>query len=48
MVSLGWSLREADGAVTQLVPVAEEQIAATGGVEVAVLLRRALQLLGRS
>ena len=48
LVSLGWSLREADGAVTQLAPVADEQIAATGGVEVAVLLRRALQLLGRS
>ncbi|MDP9460929.1 MAG: helix-hairpin-helix domain-containing protein, partial [Actinomycetota bacterium] len=48
LVSLGWSLREADGAVTQLEPVADEQIAATGGVEVAVLLRRALQLLGRS
>ena len=48
LVSLGWSLREADGAVSQLAPVADEQIAATGGVEVAVLLRRALQLLGRS
>ncbi len=48
LVSLGWSLREADGAVTQLAPVADEQIAATGGVEVAVLLRQALQLLGRS
>jgi holliday junction DNA helicase RuvA len=48
LVSLGWSLREADGAVAQLAPVADEQIAATGGVEVAVLLRQALQLLGRS
>ena len=48
LVSLGWSLREADGAVTQLAPVADEQIAATGGVEVSMLLRRALQLLGRS
>ena len=48
LVSLGWSLREADGAVTQLAPVADEQMAATGAVEVAVLLRRALQLLGRS
>jgi Holliday junction DNA helicase RuvA len=48
LVQLGWSLREADGAVAQLVPVADEQIAATGGVEVAVLLRQALQLLGRS
>jgi holliday junction DNA helicase RuvA len=48
LVGLGWSPREADGAVTQLAPVADEQIAATGSVEVAVLLRRALQLLGRS
>ncbi len=48
LVGLGWSSREADGAVVQLAPVADEQIAATGSVEVAVLLRRALQLLGRS
>jgi Holliday junction DNA helicase RuvA len=48
LVQLGWSLREADGAVAQLVPVADEQVAATGAVEVAVLLRQALQLLGRS
>jgi Holliday junction DNA helicase RuvA len=33
--------------VGQLAPVADEQIAATGTVEVAVLLRQALQLLGR-
>ena len=48
LVGLGWSTKEADGAVVQLAPVADEQIAATGSVEVAVLLRRALQLLGRS
>ena len=48
LVQLGWSLREADGAVAQLAPVADEQITATGAVEVAVLLRQALQLLGRS
>src|SRR3712207_2082982 len=48
LVGLGWSTREADGALTQLPPVADEQIAATGSVEVAVLLRQALQLLGRS
>ena len=47
LVNLGWSSREAEGAVLQLVPVADEQIAATGTVEVAVLLRQALQLLGR-
>ena len=45
---LGWSTKEADGAVAQLVPVADEQIAATGAVEIAVLLRQALQLLGRA
>jgi Holliday junction DNA helicase RuvA len=48
LVGLGWSVKEADGAVAQLAPTADEQIAATGGVEVAVLLRQALQLLGRS
>jgi holliday junction DNA helicase RuvA len=47
LVGLGWSVKEADGAVLQLAPVADEQIVATGSVEVAVLLRQALQLLGR-
>jgi Holliday junction DNA helicase RuvA len=48
LVGLGWTPREAEGAVAELAPVADEQIAATGAVEVAVLLRQALQLLGRS
>ena len=48
LVGLGWSPKEAEGAVLQLAPVADEQILATGGVEVAVLLRQALQLLGRA
>jgi Holliday junction DNA helicase RuvA len=48
LVGLGWSLKEAEGAVLQLAPAADEQIVATGSVEVAVLLRQALQLLGRS
>jgi Holliday junction DNA helicase RuvA len=48
LISLGWSIKEAEGAVLQLAPVADEQIVATGSVEVAVLLRQALQLLGRS
>jgi Holliday junction DNA helicase RuvA len=48
LVGLGWSPKEAEGAVVQLAPVADEQIAAGGSVEVAVLLRQALQLLGRS
>jgi Holliday junction DNA helicase RuvA len=47
-MSLGWSIKEAEGAVLQLAPVADEQIVATGSVEVAVLLRQALQLLGRA
>ena len=48
LVGLGWSVKEADGAVLQLAPVADQQVVATGSVEVAVLLRQALQLLGRS
>jgi Holliday junction DNA helicase RuvA len=48
LVGLGWSAKEADGAVLELAPVADEQVIATGSVEVAVLLRQALQLLGRS
>jgi Holliday junction DNA helicase RuvA len=48
LVGLGWSTKEADSALAQLASVADEQIAATGSVEVAVLLRQALQLLGRS
>ena len=48
LVGLGWSTKEADSAVLQLAPVADEQIVATGTVEVAVLLRQALQLLGRA
>ncbi|MCW2579454.1 MAG: ruvA, partial [Blastococcus sp.] len=48
LVGLGWNVKEADGAVLQLAPIADEQIVATGSVEVAVLLRQALQLLGRA
>jgi holliday junction DNA helicase RuvA len=48
LMSLGWTGKEAEGAVSQLAPIADEQVAATGGVEVAVLLRQALRLLGRS
>jgi holliday junction DNA helicase RuvA len=47
LVGLGWSSKEADSAVTQLAPIADEQLAETGSVEVAVLLRQALRLLGR-
>jgi Holliday junction DNA helicase RuvA len=48
LVQLGWSLREADTALLALAPVADEQLATGGRVDVAVLLRQALQLLGRS
>jgi holliday junction DNA helicase RuvA len=47
LVSLGWNIKEAEGAVTQLAPVAEEQLAENGTVQVAGLLRQALQMLGR-
>ncbi|TKJ16654.1 Holliday junction branch migration protein RuvA [Blastococcus sp. CCUG 61487] len=48
LVGLGWTAKEAETALTQLAPVADAQIVETGSVEVAVLLRQALQLLGRS
>lgn len=48
LVGLGWSGKEAETAVVELAPVADAQIVGTGSVEVAVLLRRALQLLGRA
>jgi holliday junction DNA helicase RuvA len=48
LVGFGWSVKEADSAIAQLVPVADEQIAANGAVEIAILLRQALQLLGRA
>ena len=47
LVGLGWSSREADTAITALTPVADEQLASTGRADVALLLRQALQLLGR-
>ena len=48
LVGLGWTSREADTALTALAPVVDEQIATDGAVDVAVLLRQALQILGRS
>ncbi|HEV7871108.1 MAG: Holliday junction ATP-dependent helicase RuvA [Modestobacter sp.] len=48
IVQLGWSSREAETALAALDPVAEEQQAGAGKVDVAVLLRQALQLLGRA
>ena len=48
LVGLGWTIREADAAVAALAPVADEHLSAGGRVDVAVLLRQALQMLGRS
>ncbi|MCU1616573.1 MAG: Holliday junction helicase RuvA [Frankiales bacterium] len=48
LVGLGWTTREADTALAALEPMAQEQLENTGGVEVAILLRQALQFLGRS
>jgi Holliday junction DNA helicase RuvA len=48
LVGLGWSSREAETALSELEPVAAEQVESTGAVEVAILLRQALQMLGRS
>ena len=48
LAGLGWTAKEADAAIVQLAPLADEQVTATGSVEVAVLLRQALRLLGRS
>jgi Holliday junction DNA helicase RuvA len=48
LVGLGWSGREAETALSALEPVAAEQLESTGAVEVAILLRQALQMLGRS
>jgi Holliday junction DNA helicase RuvA len=48
LIGLGWTSREADNALTALAPVVDEQIAAEGAVNVGVLLRQALQILGRS
>jgi holliday junction DNA helicase RuvA len=48
LVGLGWNIREADAAVAALDPVADEQLTTGGRVDVAVLLRQALQMLGRS
>jgi Holliday junction DNA helicase RuvA len=48
LVGLGWTSREADTALTALAPVADEQLTATGAVDVGVLLRQALQMLGRA
>jgi len=47
LMGLGWNIREADSAVAALAPVADEQLVTGGRVDVAILLRQALQMLGR-
>lgn len=48
LTSLGWSSREAEGAVQAVGEVAEQQIAADGQPNVAALLKAALRTLDRS
>ena len=48
LISLGWSAREADGAVAAVEPLAEGDSAADSPVDVAVLLRAALRTLSRA
>lgn len=48
LVGLGWSVREADDAVAAIEPEAAAAIDLDGRVEVAVLLRSALRILGPS
>ena len=48
LMGLGWNIREADSAVTALAPVADDQLVTNGRIDVAVLLRQALHMLGRS
>lgn len=48
LVGLGWSVKEAEQAAAAMQPQAQEAIAANGQVDIAQLLRGALQMLGRS
>ncbi len=47
LLGLGWSTKEAEGALNAVAPMADEQ-ADNGGPEVAVLLRSALRTLSRA
>lgn len=47
LTSLGWSGREADVAISEITPLADEQIAA-GAADIPVLLKAALRSLDRS
>jgi Holliday junction DNA helicase RuvA len=48
LLGLGWSSREADEAVAQVAPQAEEAVVAGGAPDIAVLLRTALRSLSRA
>ena len=47
LVSLGWSTREADAAVSAVGDLADEQVTTNGSANVAVLLKAALRTLDR-
>jgi Holliday junction DNA helicase RuvA len=47
LTSLGWSAREADAAISEVTPLADEQIDA-GAADIPVLLKAALRSLDRS
>jgi len=47
LTSLGWSAREADAAIAEITPLADEQLA-SGVAEIPVLLKAALRSLDRS
>ncbi|MGZ4590706.1 MAG: Holliday junction branch migration protein RuvA, partial [Actinomycetes bacterium] len=48
LLGLGWSAREADEAVAQVAPQAEDAAAAGAEPDIAVLLRTALRSLSRA
>jgi Holliday junction DNA helicase RuvA len=48
LLGLGWSAREADEAVAQAAPLADEALTAGGEPDIAVLLRTALRSLSRA
>lgn len=48
LVSLGWSARESEAAVTAVVDLADQQIADSGQPDVALLLKAALRTLDRT
>jgi len=47
LTSLGWSAREADAAITEITPLADDQLS-SGAADIPVLLKAALRSLDRS